>query len=172
VAARDAVVDRAVSGGHHWPTTPGIAVLADLNGYIRLNLRGRERLGMLDPAGAAQGLYEDRVHAAFSTLRTPDGTPLVDAVRFARDELPGARSHRLPDLIVTWSGAPPASAAVADGHGTVTGAIATGRTGNHRPDGFCVVLGPPGGPRSDAQPGHVADLAPLVTRLLLHGDAR
>jgi predicted AlkP superfamily phosphohydrolase/phosphomutase len=172
VATRDAVVDRAVTSGHHWPTTPGIAILADLNGYLRLNVRGRERDGMLEPGGEALGLYEDRVHAAFTALRAPDGTPLVDAVRFARDELPGARSHHLPDLIVTWTGVPPASAATSNGFGTVTGTIATGRTGNHRPDGFCVVLPAEGAAPPDETPSHVADLAPMVARMLLGGGAR
>lgn len=172
VATRDAVVDRAVTGGHHWPTTPGLAILADLNGYVRLNLRGREREGMLDPASEAQGLYEDRVHAAFTALRTAQGAPLVDAVRFARDEFPGTRGRHLPDLIVTWSGAPPAGAATGDGVGTVTGTIATGRTGNHRPEGFCVVLEPAGAAKPEEAPGHIAELAPMVTRMLLHGAAR
>jgi predicted AlkP superfamily phosphohydrolase/phosphomutase len=43
VAVRDLVVNRQISSGHDWRRTPGIALLADLNGYLRWNLRGRER---------------------------------------------------------------------------------------------------------------------------------
>src|SRR4051812_12385410 len=49
VAVRDLVVSRQVSGGHNWARTPGLALLADLNGYLRWNLRGRERRGMVTP---------------------------------------------------------------------------------------------------------------------------
>ena len=48
VAVRDMVVSRQISEGHDWNGTPGIALLADLNGYLRWNLRGRERQGMLE----------------------------------------------------------------------------------------------------------------------------
>jgi predicted AlkP superfamily phosphohydrolase/phosphomutase len=173
VAARDRVVDRAVTGGRDWRTTPGLAVLADLNGYVRLNLRGRERDGILDPAGDACRAYRERVAGAFTALRAvPSGAPLVDAVRLAADEFPGARSHHLPDLIVTWTGVPPAAAATSNGFGTVSATLATGRTGNHRPDGFAVVMEPGASAGGEAAPGHVADLAPLVTRMLLGEDAR
>jgi hypothetical protein len=173
VRVRDRVVDGAVTGGHDWRTTQGLALLADLNGYLRLNLRGRERDGILDPAGDACLRYRERLHAAFTALRAaPSGAPLVDAVRVASDEFPGARSHHLPDLIVTWTGVPPAAAATSDGLGTVSGTIATGRTGNHRPDGFCVVLEPEGATTASPAPAHIADLAPLVLRALRAGGTR
>src|ERR1700732_4648242 len=40
--ARDLVVDRSVTDGHDWKHTPAIALRSDRNGYIRLNIRGRE----------------------------------------------------------------------------------------------------------------------------------
>ncbi|MFL5538914.1 MAG: alkaline phosphatase family protein [Longimicrobiaceae bacterium] len=173
VWVRDRVVDRAVTGGHDWRATPGLAVLADLNGYLRLNLRGRERDGILDPGSEAYRRYLGRVHAAFAGLRAaPSGAPLVDAVRCARDDFPGARSHHLPDLVVTWTGGPPAAAATLDDGATLSAALATGRTGNHRPDGFAVVMEPGARAGAEAAPGHVADLAGTVTRMLLGEAAR
>jgi predicted AlkP superfamily phosphohydrolase/phosphomutase len=127
---------------------------------------------MLEPGSAASRAYLERVAGAFTALRTPSGTPLVDAVRLARDEFPGARSHHLPDLIVTWTGVPPAETATSNGFGTVSATLATGRTGNHRPDGFAVVMGPGAAVGAEAPPGHIADLAPLVTRMLLGEQAR
>jgi predicted AlkP superfamily phosphohydrolase/phosphomutase len=173
VSARDRVVDRAVTGGHDWRATQGLAVLADLNGYLRLNLRGRERDGILDPGSDAYRRYLDRVRGAFTGLRAaPSGAPLVDAVRCAGDAFPGARSHRLPDLVVTWTGEPPAAAATLAGGGSISATLATGRTGNHRPDGFAVVMEPGAAAGGEAAPGHIADLAPMVTRMLLGEGAR
>ena len=59
VAVRDAVVSRQITGGHDWARTPGLALLADLNGYLRFNVRGREAAGCLDPGGAALAAYRE-----------------------------------------------------------------------------------------------------------------
>jgi len=173
VAVRDLVVSRATTGGHDWGATPAFAVLADLNGYLRFNLRGRERDGILEPGGAAHARRRDALREAFCGLRIA-GTdaPLVGAVRFAQDELPGARSHHLPDVVVTWSGAPPAEQVASDRLGTISGSIATGRTGNHRPDGFCVVLRPGAESGGEEAAGHITDLAPLAMDALLNEEAR
>ena len=44
-------------------------------GYIRLNLRGRERDGIVEPEEAA-GLLE-RIVTGLKTFRDPDGEPAV-----------------------------------------------------------------------------------------------
>lgn len=164
VAVRDAVVNRALVGGHDWARTPGLDVLADLNAYLRLNVRGRERDGMLAPAGETLARYRDWVRACFTSLRTVDtGRPVVDAVLEAHAVFPGPRAAYLPDLVVTWTGEPPAAELESALLGPVRATLATGRSGNHRPDGFCVAVAPADGlrPPSDAQ-----DLAGFVTRLL------
>ena len=61
VGVRDAVVSRQITGGHDWARTPGLALLADLNGYLRWNLRGRERLGVYAPQAAEQIRYIEEV---------------------------------------------------------------------------------------------------------------
>ena len=42
VGVRDWVVQGATAAGHDWSRTPGLALLADRTGYIRLNRQGRE----------------------------------------------------------------------------------------------------------------------------------
>ena len=49
VGVRDWVVGRATAAGHDWSRTPGLALLADRSGYIRLNRQGREVEGTLAP---------------------------------------------------------------------------------------------------------------------------
>ena len=62
VQVRDWVVAREVTGGLDWRRTPGFALRSDLFGFVRLNLAGRERDGLL-----AAG--ERRARAATSTAR-------------------------------------------------------------------------------------------------------
>src|SRR5216684_151403 len=74
VAVRDAVVDRSFTAGHDWVHTPAIGVLADWSAYIRFNIRGREREGMLDDESRRR--YEDWMRQCFMSLReAATGTP-------------------------------------------------------------------------------------------------
>jgi hypothetical protein len=167
VAVRDEVMNRQVTGGRTWPTTVGFPLLADLNGYLRWNLRGRERDGSADRDGDAFRRYADCVRACFAELRIEDsGVPLCAALVEDHAELRGPRAGRLPDVVVTWSGAPPASRVRSERLGTITAHLATGRGGNHRAEGFCAILGPADARAHAAALRHIADLAPLVTRRL------
>ena len=140
VGVRDAVVNRSIVAGHDWPRTPGFDLLADMHGYLRLNVRGREREGSLERDGETLPRYVDWVRQCFESF-TIGGTaePLVESVRLTGKIFPGARVDHLPDLIVTWAGHRPVSRIESRLLGTVEAAHATGRSGNHRRDGFCVV---------------------------------
>jgi hypothetical protein len=170
VSVRDRVVNRSIVDGHDWPRTPGFACLTDLNGYVRLNLRGRESRGMLAPpdskADKDASRYVEELRKAFLSFRIADsGQPLVEDVRLAADDFPGARSHHLPDLIVAWSGAAPATAIHSETLGTIRAELATGRGGNHRPGGFCVALGSALA-HWDSTAMHGRELAALASRVL------
>ena len=162
VAVRDAVVSRQISGGHDWGRTPGLALLADLNGYLRWNLRGRERRGMLAPGTTEQVRYIEGLMGALRDLRVDDGDRLVSDVRFALDDYPGRRSHHLPDAIVRWGERAPVSRVRSDGLGEIRAEVGTGRGGNHRFEGFCVMVESRPGAADEAGPKHIKDLAALA----------
>jgi predicted AlkP superfamily phosphohydrolase/phosphomutase len=138
VRVRDEVVNRSVIDGHDWNHTPGLSILADANAYVRWNLAGRERNGLLDPDGDVLLRYREHVERCFRGFRLDSGEPLVRELLFSNRDFPGQRSEYLPDMIVTWRGAPPATSAHSQEFGTLHAEMATGRGGNHRPDGFCV----------------------------------
>jgi predicted AlkP superfamily phosphohydrolase/phosphomutase len=143
VGVRDAVVNRSIVAGHDWAHTPGFDLLADMHGYLRLNVRGREREGSLGRDGEVLPRYVDWVRECFESLTIAGtGEPLVGEVRLASDVFPGPRLDHLPDLIVTWAGKPPVSRVESRLLGPITAEHATGRSGNHRRDGFCVVSVP------------------------------
>ena len=103
--------------------------------------------------------------------------PIRDLVR-TKDVVDGARLDSLPDLLVVWSDAvATGSRVVGDGAaatirahspriGTVEGTNAFGRTGEHRPDGFCVFAGPDIEPGPLPEDWSIYDYAPTFTATL------
>src|SRR5262245_7276515 len=162
-AARDFVVDRAITAGHDWRRTPAFATLASVSGYLQFNLRGRERLGTLDEAGEAFSRYVSWLREAFQSFTIADSRePLVKEITWTRDVFPGARQAMLPDAVVSWTGVPTASAIASSILGTIAADLPTGRSGNHHPEGFTIVMERNGARGVATTPGDILDVKPTV----------
>jgi predicted AlkP superfamily phosphohydrolase/phosphomutase len=163
-----------------WRTGPGgfngpraFCLHADLQGYVRLNLRGREVAGTVAPGRAAERLLA-RIAAGLRGFRDADtGAPLAaDVVRSEEVFAAGRRRDLLPDLVVLWADGPASRhrAIRSDDLGTIhwptPGRNPDGRAGNHRGEGFLLAAG--AGFHADAEPGgaDIRDLAPTVCALL------
>ncbi len=172
-----AIQDRLTSfwrlGGTDWARTPAFAAIADLQGYVRINLEGREAAGIVEPGPP----YEDLCRKIDTGLRTfvdaDTGAPIVHDVKRSLDLYPeGARQERLPDILVQWRRAPAAAhrAIVSETFGTIArphpGLNADGRSGNHRPEGFYLLRDPRAGSESLREAAHILDLAPTILRML------
>jgi predicted AlkP superfamily phosphohydrolase/phosphomutase len=163
VGVRDWVVARAATGGLDWSRTPGFALVADANGYLRFNLAGREARGALAPGGAEHERYADLLQKSLRELRVaPEGAPLVRDAVALRAVFPGRRAEHLPDLAVTWAPAAPAEEARSGRLGTLRARLDTGRSGNHRHEGF--LFFDRGDSAEDLE--HILDLAAWVRRRL------
>jgi predicted AlkP superfamily phosphohydrolase/phosphomutase len=160
-STRDAVIDRAFSSGHDWPHTPGFTLRSDNNSYLRLNIRGRERAGMLEPGSATLARYQEFVSDSFLSLRTLDGRPLVRDVCSIGDHFSGEAVDRLPDIIVRWSDVAQVGQ-VNSSLGPLSGDLGTGRGGNHRPEGFQIMLQPGQRRAGKAEPLPISELASTV----------
>ncbi|MGH7922972.1 MAG: alkaline phosphatase family protein [Candidatus Binatus sp.] len=161
---RDGVVNRALTSGYDWARTPGLAVRADCNGYVRFDLAGREAQGMVEAGSTALSRYSDLIRESFISLSTTDGRPLVGDVLVAAEHFPGQRAHRLPDLIITWAGLEPASHAVSS-LGNLDGELDTGRGGNHRAAGFQILLQPGIERAAEGPPLAIGDFARSIMQI-------
>jgi predicted AlkP superfamily phosphohydrolase/phosphomutase len=142
-------------------------------GGIRLNLIGREPDGQLDPANA------DAFCAQLSTdllsitdLRT--GQPAINEVVRTKSTSAGRSLDALPDLLVHWNDSvPTGSTEVGPPHtaqvtltsakiGTISGSNSYGRTGEHRPHGFCIIAGDGIEKGVIETPPSLLDLAPTI----------
>ena len=85
-----------ISTPHHdWSQTRAFAVPSDTAGLVRLNLRGRERDGILDDRQAEEVLEE--LEAGLATFELPSGEPVVRFTRRVHDAFgPGGKVSMLP----------------------------------------------------------------------------
>lgn len=165
VSVRDWVVSHAVSDGYDWQRTPAFPLLADYNGYLRFNIEGREAKGCISRDSHTFQSYSEWLKDSFLELQLHDtGLPLVQDVVAAQTVFPGARSQLLPDFIVTWANAMPATRIDSKRLGQMAAKLETGRSGNHRHEGFALVLAaePEESARAWSKVKHIADLAPLM----------
>jgi predicted AlkP superfamily phosphohydrolase/phosphomutase len=158
--------------GLDWKSTKAFAHPAENQGYVRLNLTGRERDGIVTPAEAEPLL--DKIAGGLLTFRDLDGTPAVASVERVAD-LFGSGTHaaRLPDLIVRWTDTPATHVrgVRSDRYGTVMRrGVGSGRSGNHT-EGDAWVLVVPGGSRpvEPDRPPRLEDIA--ATAVALSGES-
>jgi predicted AlkP superfamily phosphohydrolase/phosphomutase len=168
VRVRDLVVNRQISSGHDWSRTPAIALLADLNGYLRWNLRGRERSGILGRNGEELERYLNQLRGVLHQLREPAGDrPVVSEVLLSADRFPGRRSDHLPDAVITWAELPPLSRVRSPTMGELAAKPGTGRGGNHRSSGFCIIIERDSRPSERiSPPRHISQLGTFVAEVL------
>jgi predicted AlkP superfamily phosphohydrolase/phosphomutase len=157
--------------GRRLETARVLPLLADLQGYVRINLRGREPRGLVEPGPEEEALTARVVEGLSRFVDADTREPVVREVVRSRDVFPpGPRASDLPDLLVLWADTPAAAhRALTSPSGDVAwpdpGRNPDGRSGNHRPEGFLVMTGAvvagDGGVAAD-----VVDLAPTVCALL------
>jgi predicted AlkP superfamily phosphohydrolase/phosphomutase len=154
---------RLETRGIDWRTVRAFALPSDTVGYIRLNLRGRERNGTVEPRDA-EALVEEIVRG-LSSFNDQDGAPSIAAVERVSDVVPDSvNATVLPDLVVRWSDRPATQLdhVVSERFGEVRRVgHATGRSGNHTGDAWAVVVSRAAGGRDDGR-ARVADLPATV----------
>ena len=140
--------------------TRAFAHPADNQGYVRFNLRGREREGAVDAADA--DALEEEISEGLRSFRDPDGAPAVSAVE-RPDAYRGVHAERLPDLVVHWSQTPATRLERVDSRefGTIMRQGAgSGRSGNHTAgDAWAIVRPGSSSHRETGRRPRLADVA-------------
>ncbi|HKP36737.1 MAG TPA: alkaline phosphatase family protein [Pyrinomonadaceae bacterium] len=144
-----------------WEHTRAFSLPSDQHGWVRINLKDRERAGIVRPEN-----YEDtcrEVEMFLRHLTAEDGRPLVERTVRTANEVESAMCSKLPDLVVHWADA----AFVAESKITQSRVKVEldGQkfSGQHAVEGFCIL-----GRKdpSDHDELAVSELRSLVTRIL------
>ncbi len=163
---QDWVVNRGIVGGLDWSCTPAFRFASGGEGYLRLNIKGREREGCLERsevAGYAAWLKERLLEIRVA------GTdePLIRDVIDARALYPGEREDYLPDLILAYAPREPVSEIESPAIGRLSAKLETGRGGNHSGDAFMIVAGPGQAAPTLADTRDIRDIRTFIETLLL-----
>lgn len=170
-AARE-VTARLSTSGIDWSTTKAFLLPSDENGQIRLNLRGRERDGIVDPAEAEALVTE--IADGLMTFYDLGGGATVAGIDRTADLFPGRRNDLLPDLIVRWSDTPSTRIAGTRseqfGEARRRGGAGTGRNGGHTGVAWALALPGTSTATTLAAGARVTDLAATVGAVCGLGD--
>jgi predicted AlkP superfamily phosphohydrolase/phosphomutase len=162
---RDQLGAREQAANIDWSKTRAFALPTDLEGCIRINLKGREPQGIVEPGREYSELCEE-IHAALVELTNPaNGAPAVRRIWLRDKVFPGERQEQLPDLIVTWNDEAPFMSLASPRFGCIEGDSADPRPGTHSPYGFLLAAGA-GVPHGLQGSGRLVDVAPTVMKLL------
>lgn len=165
---KDRLSTRWKTAGIAWPRTRAYVIENANEGYIRINLKGREPLGTVAP-GVEYETLRDELHQAMATLINPrTGMSAAAAAHKTDDLCHGPRRDHLPDVVVLWdSQAKITTELLLDHHELVRRPSAGCElppyySGNHEPRAFAIAVGP-AAPNGVVQPGRsILDLAPTI----------
>ncbi len=157
-----------------WSKTKVFNLVADLQGYIRINLKGREKNGTV-----AEGEEYNKICAqlmeGLKTFKDPEtDEPVIESI-VKKDKLfvKNKGFDNLPDIIVNWKYKPVSNykKIISEKYGELDwpmpGKNPDGRSGNHRFEGFLLAVGKDFKANSTFEKKyHIVDLAPTILNLL------
>lgn len=167
------LVERQPGDRAQWKRSPVISLPSDLQGYIRINLRGRESEGIVEPGEDYDEMCSVIGEGLLTFVDADTNRPIVEKVMRRKNLFPqGLHADELPDLIVKWASSPASNhrAIVSSKYGPIPwsgrGHNPDGRSGNHGPEGFLIATGDNIRSNSHMRNAHILDLAPTMLALL------
>ncbi|MGQ4649545.1 alkaline phosphatase family protein [Lyngbya aestuarii] len=147
-----------------WPKMKAFALPSFSEGYIRINLKGREPNGIVSTA-EYDTLCEELTQHLYQLRNARTGEAVVKQVMRTRQS-GDEHQAKLPDadLVVMWQ-EPPAEVIDHPNYGRI-GPVPYRRTGSHRPRGFVSVNGPGIEAGSTFLESHAVNLAPTILELM------
>ncbi len=114
----------------------------NMTGAIRINLKGREPAGLVEPGMEYEALCRELTDAFLELENAETGRPAVQWVARASELYQGPRLDELPDLFIEWDHSVPIRTLRSSRIGTVAQAFRGHRTGDHSQGGLLVGSGP------------------------------
>ena len=158
--------------GTDWSRSRVFCIPNSNEAYLRVNLRGREPLGIVASGDECAELLGG-LRETLEALKNPaNGRRAAERVTLMDEVFAGARRADLPDATISWrEDARVSNALEAPAIGTVTGSapaygISPFYTGNHKPNAFVLERGAGIAAGSSLERGHILDVAPTILTLL------
>lgn len=137
----------------------------DNAGAIRINLIGREAMGMVEPGEEFEQTLEFLANE-FRNITDIHGEPLVADIVYPTSEYSGEHVERLSDMLLIWNRKVDIANLVSPTVGAIRGDFQPGRTGDHTPDGYLWIRGPGLRLQQSVTPMSPIDVTPTVFDIL------
>jgi predicted AlkP superfamily phosphohydrolase/phosphomutase len=135
---------------------------SEMTGAIRINLKGRDRHGLVEPGAEYEGLCRELTAELLALENVDSGRPAVQWVARAAHLYRGPRLSLLPDLFVEWDHGAPIRSVRSPRLGTLSADRWAERSGSHLPGGTLLGLGPAFGSGEAPEDVRTMDIAPTV----------
>lgn len=164
-SVQDELLFRWYAGRRNWSGCKAFAVPNnDSAGAVRINLKGRDRFGVVEPDDYAS--LRGQIMEAVSELTDPvTGRSVVREIVPLHDVYRGPFLDNLPDVTVLWDNSFAWSAVSSPRFGELTLTNQDSRSGTHTPVGFFVAGGPGIGVGREISGHSIYDLAPSILQL-------
>jgi predicted AlkP superfamily phosphohydrolase/phosphomutase len=156
------------TAGVSWQHTRAFLIENANEGYIRINLKGREPEGIVEPGKEYEDLCEELYRTIKHAANPANNETAAHAVYKTDDIYHGPCRSHMPDIIINWNDdAKLTTELLTEKYGVARStqpgyALAPYYTGNHRPTAFTVTFGP-AVPHGHVLKGtSILDLAPTI----------
>jgi predicted AlkP superfamily phosphohydrolase/phosphomutase len=156
------------TAGIAWPRTRAFVIENANEGYVRINLKGREPAGTVLPGAEYSELCDEIRRTARDMINPATGERAVLAVYKTDEICPGPCRADMPDVVIVWSvAARVTTELLMKEHGLVrvdhAGCDAAPfYSGNHWPNAFAAAIGPEIPQGATLEGASILDLAPTI----------
>ena len=135
-------------------------------GGIRINLKGREPDGQVEPGAPYHQLCNWLKEELLALRNVQTGAPVVTRVLLGDILFAGPHRNEFPDLVIEWNNQAPIPAVCSHAIGEIRVEPTNSRTGDHRPKGFVLARSPYLEPHALEGAVSIVDLAPTLAAQL------
>jgi predicted AlkP superfamily phosphohydrolase/phosphomutase len=159
---------RWLTAGIRWDQTRTFLINNANEGYVRVNLKGREPQGTVEPGKEYEILCQEIYQTTKSMVNPATGKLAARAVHKTDNVYHGPCRSHMPDIIINWNNdAEVTTELLTEKYGLVRStapgfALNPYYTGNHRPNAFMLAVGPEIARGTVMGGAHTLDLAPTI----------
>jgi predicted AlkP superfamily phosphohydrolase/phosphomutase len=161
----DSWTRRILHAGGGWADSRMFWVPNDYSGALRVNLKGREPHGRVQPGSEYEAVLSEVTAALHELRHLQTGRPLVREVLRPQERWKGPHADILPDLLVVWANESLVDGACSERVGTIHCVYPERRTGAHRSEAFLAAAGPGIARGATMRDATILDLAPTFLHL-------
>jgi predicted AlkP superfamily phosphohydrolase/phosphomutase len=165
-ATRMRMTERMFADSVDWSRTRAVAESEFGHGWIRINLRGREPQGTVEPGADYERLCEEIAGELLSLVDAESEEPAITEVVRTRELLDGPHVDELPDLLLLWKPDRVLRAARHPRLGLIEEDMRDLPKTEHTAEGFMIAAGPQIRSGVELSGAGIVDLAPTLLYLL------